>query len=378
MTLQVGTEPRTFAKPPSDLFAHEVGHVQMLGNGWADSADGMDAKQAMLRLNQLIFGIEPPVDAVAPANGSVNSISGGPRHANPGTPLEFNPRKPWEALKLRRSDDVQEQIRTTLKSGRIAHSPTSDSVSGGVNGKLDTVTLVNRHTGARTKAVLKPISGGGAQELFGYEVARAMKVEHLVPAVGRRADGTAAMEFRPGRLFDQAGIRSSRSLEDAFQEAHSIRDAGAADAVIARRAHVDRQLVQTFDYLIANGDRHGHNALYDAKRGIVSLIDNGLLDRYDPKDGVPKVRMDFQGGAEAVRAADGVTTMQLDDEVVSILQRTDRTHLKRAFGQMLRDQSGAPSVGSYARATKPEFLEQMLGRLDDAIKHGAIRVRGSW
>ncbi|MCW2959860.1 MAG: hypothetical protein JWM90_247 [Thermoleophilia bacterium] len=294
-----------------------------------------------------------------------------------GTPLEYNPRKPWEALKLRRSDQAQEQIRTTLRSGRITHSPNKASVSGGVNGALDTVNIVNRHTGAHTKAVLKPISGGGAQELFGYEVARAMKIEHLVPAVGRRSDGTAAMEFRSGKLFSQTGIHDSRSLEDAFQKSHAIRDPEAAEAVIARRAHVDRQLVQTFDYLIANGDRHGNNALFDSKRGIVSLIDNGLMDRYDPKSGAPQVRMDFQGGVTAEIGADFVTTMKLDEEVVSILQHTDRTHLKRAFGQMLRDQSGAKSVGSYARASKPEFLEQIMGRLDDALKHGSIRVRGA-
>ncbi|MCW2959862.1 MAG: hypothetical protein JWM90_249 [Thermoleophilia bacterium] len=294
----------------------------------------------------------------------------------PSPSLEYNSRKPWEALKLRRSDEVQEQIRTTLRSGRIAHSPSGSSVSGGVNGTLDTVTLVNRHTGDRTKAVLKPITKGGAQELFGFEVARAMKIEHLVPAVGRRNDGTAAMEFRPGKLFSRAGIQDSSSLEDAFRQAHAVREPDATASVVARRAHVDRQLVQTFDYLIANGDRHSQNALFDATRGIVSLIDNGLLDRMDPEDGVPEVNMDFQGSASAERGAYGVTTMKLDEEVVSILQHTDRTHLKRAFGQMLRDQAGAPSVGSFARASKPEFLEQMLGRLDDAIKLGAIRVRG--
>ncbi len=293
----------------------------------------------------------------------------------PTTPLATDTHRPWSILTMRPDEARTEQRRRTLATGRRVHAAEPRTIGSGVNGALRLDTFVDRHSGERVKGVLKPISAGGAQELFASEVARAIRMEHLVPAVGRRSDGTAAIEFRPGMAAWMEGVDDGDTLELALRHSHELHDPGADAATIARRARIDRQLTQTFDFLLANGDRNGNNALFDARRGVVSLIDHGLIDRYGTADGRPIVLEDYMKSADAVRGTPAQRiTIPLDDEVVELLRRADRTHIAKVFRQMLRDQHGAPSVGALAHRTKPEFLDQLLARLDDAILRRAIQV----
>jgi hypothetical protein len=299
----------------------------------------------------------------------------------PTTPLTMSPERPWTTLVDRRSDELSSQIQRTLERGRIApRDPSSlGALDGGINGALDVRTIVDRSAGGHSvRAVLKPVHRGGAQELFAYEVARAMKVDHLVQAVGRRSDGTAAMEFRPGSAWRSMGVKDADSLERAFRHGLELRHPELSAGEIARRARVDRQLVQTLDVVLANGDRHGHNGLFDAKRGVVSLIDHGLIDRrpVSPVDGLPSVRT-YGGGVGAKHGANGVTSITVGDEVRQLLATTDRAAITRAFAQLQRDQARSlDGVGAFARAQPPEYLEQVLQRIDDVVRTGKLRFLG--
>lgn len=291
----------------------------------------------------------------------------------PRAPLVFDADRPWLALTTPQAAAERAAVRDVLAVGRMGRAGASH-VRGGVNGTLDVRTFTDDAAGRRVRAVLKPIAGGGAQEVFAYEVARAMHLDHLVPAVARRRGGVAAIELRPGKSFTGQQIFNANALEHALRHGRRLRDPDAAPATIARQARVDRELVQAFDAVLANGDRHGSNALFDARTGALSLIDHGLIDRYDPQGRIPTVRT-FLGGANARRGADRVWHIPLSVETRAILRAADRDHIRIAFARLLEDQASAEKVGEYARKQTPRYLEQLMGRLDDAIRTGVLLAR---
>jgi len=312
--------------------------------------------------------VAPPTTARARPTRLLNDI--------PLARERFDAFRPWDSLVGRPADATLDALKRALSEGRQSRSIFARTkISGGVNGRIPVATYIDELTRAKHKAVVKSISAGGAQERFASQVGRAMHIEHLVPIVGRRADGSSAMQFFRGSTLRYAGILSADNLERALRVNHAILDPAASAAVVARRARIDRQLVQVFDYLLANGDRHGSNAMLDARRGAVALIDNGLIDRYDPRAGrTPIVRHNFQSSHDTYSAGKGVSKTPLDDQVVALLRHTDRGRIRAAFAQMLEDQAGASSVGGHARASSPEYLGQIMARLDAAIRDRAIRT----
>jgi len=250
------------------------------------------------------------------------------------------------------------------------------SVSGGVNGALPVVRATDRHSNVSVRAVLKSVSAGGAQERFAYEVAAAVGMDHLLPRVGRRRDGTAAIELVRGKSFREAGITNAQTLEKALRHSWKVQFPEMPTTEVRRRARIDRQLVQLFDYLLANGDRHGSNGLFDARSGRLTLIDHGLINRYAASRGglIPEVRMDFQGG-DGVKQLKRQSTMRVEPEVLALVRGTDRARVEGAFKQMMRDVGGSTSIGSYATRPTPAFLDQVLARLDEVARTGLVRVR---
>ena len=296
----------------------------------------------------------------------------------PPTLIEFDPARPSSMFDgIRRHEHAFDGLRA-LERGKLTKAPNRKAkrVSGGVNGTLPVVRATDRHTNVSVRAVLKSVAAGGAQERFAYEFGAALGMDHLLPRVGRRSNGTAAIELVRGSTFRTSGIRNAQTLEKALRHSWGVQFPDMSSPEVRRRARIDRQLIQLYDYLLANGDRHGSNGMFDARSGRLTLIDQGLINRYDPAQAnglFPRVRMDFQGG-DGVQLLKRSSKMRLEPEVLALVRGTDRTRVESAFQQMMRDVNGAKSVGSYGRKPTPAFLDQIMTRLDDVARTGIIRV----
>lgn len=292
--------------------------------------------------------------------------------------IAFDPRRPSSMFDMVRPFEHAHDGVRALERGRIVSSPERKlkRIGGGVNGAMPVVRTVDRHTGTSVRAVFKSIAQGGAQERFAYELAAAVGMDHLFPRVGRRSDGTAAIELVTGQMFSDAGVTNANRLEKALRHSWKVQFPEMPSTEVTRRARIDRQLVQVFDFLVANGDRHGGNGMFDARTGRLTLIDHGLLNRNGAMRGglVPSVRMAYMGGEASVQRKK-FTTMRVEPEIQALMKSADRPRIEQAFKTMLRDIGTSKRVGSYGRPPTPQLLTEIMARLDDVARTGLIRVR---
>lgn len=239
-----------------------------------------------------------------------------------------------------------------------------------MNGLLSRVQL----DGA-TWAVEKPAGAQAAQEEFGWRIARELGIDHLFPAVARRADGTAYIELRAGRGVTISGITDVAKLEQALTRAYlDEASLGLTQVEAAQAARIDRQLLQAFDYLVANNDRSAANAMFDAVEGV-SFIDSGHIGRGElaTNGGTtlePALQL-FQAGREGGR-------VQLDDVVVDHIRR--RLTPER-IGELHAEVFHAPDMpGPPARTlgekfighvTRDAYRDGIVARLDHVLEHGS-------
>ena len=291
-------------------------------------------------------------------------------------PLDFpthDPRRMFASVRAWQDATVAER---TLSRGTMRSTAQATYAGGSdnVNGRLRVVKLVDAHSSQRMKAIIKPISAGGAQERFAYEFAASIGAEHLLPRVGRRADGAAAIEFVPGTGLAASGIYNANQLERAFRR--SVRRAlpDIPQAEVNRRARVDRQLTQVLDYLLANGDRNGNNGLVDARTGRVTLIDHGHIG-FSRTGLVTKMNMTYQGGVGTTRTCCHELATRVGPEVRALLAKSDLPRIDRAWRQLLRDTNGVANIGKHAPRPTQEFFSQVIARLEHVVQSGVIHVR---
>ncbi|MBC7462411.1 MAG: hypothetical protein H7287_13715 [Thermoleophilia bacterium] len=227
-------------------------------------------------------------------------------------------------------------------------------------------------SGSSTSAVVKGANSGAAQEEFGWKFGRELGIDHLVPAVGRRADGAAWIEFRPGVTLDTAGITTTRQLDEALTVSY-LADGTLSPIEAAQAARIDRQLLQSTDYLTANIDRHANNGLIDLDgTGRVSFIDFGLVGRGARAEGgsvlSPALRR-FQGDS-----TNGV--VQLDPAVVRYIGRRltpdgiQRIHSEvyQAVG-IARTTPGTLGERQFIATKQPRFVAGVGTRLEALLRH---------
>lgn len=268
--------------------------------------------------------------------------------------------------------------REALEHGRMRAVSGAAFPHAGVNGEL-ALRRFSSDADTAVLGLLKHPWQGGIQERFATEVGAAMSIEHLMPVIARRRGGVAAMELRPGRTFNDAFIINADRLEHVLRAGAANRFPDATTSHVRRIARVERQLAQSFDASISNGDRNKWNGLADATEGA-TLLDHELLDRRNPGRGnVPIVRREFRDGVGSAVIGrvhrDLVVRTSLDGDTVEILRATDRDRISNAFDVLQADQARATTVGRYARRSSPAFLQQLFGRLDDMVDLAAVIVR---
>jgi hypothetical protein len=231
-------------------------------------------------------------------------------------------------------------------------------------------------------AVEKPAEAQAAQEEFAYLLARELGIDHLVPAVARRADGSAWIDFKPGHALSMAGVTDVGSLDRALTRSYLTDELLELTPVeAAQAARIDRQLLQAFDYLIANNDRHMGNGLVDARAGgRLHFIDQGHAGRGSVQTGAsalePELRS-FQAGSRGGR-------VDLDPAVVGQLrarlthQRIRELHAQVFDNPDVATPSASSSVGLrfYTTAAGSSFREGIVQRLDRVMADGGYTHRG--
>jgi hypothetical protein len=267
-----------------------------------------------------------------------------------------------------------------LSRGRFAPTGTVRTVStrSNVNNALPVETVVGRD-GRRETAVIKSVAQGGAQEVFAYRVARALGIEYLLPTIGRRDDGAAAIEFVDGKGAWESLVEDSNGLEYALRDNWRARFPDMPAGDIARRSRIDRQLVQVFDYLLANPDRHSNNILINRETGEVKMIDHGLVGVGEPveRNGMvlePRLRPEFSGTGVGVRGSGVQRTVTLLPEVVDILRGVRREEIGTAFTQMLRDLGSSREGGVHSNVFTDDWIDQLYSRLDYVSERGEFTI----
>lgn len=274
------------------------------------------------------------------------------------------------------SDDVLDGLERMLRTGRIDDSERR-AVGEGMNGVLYRVRVHDPAApgASPTWVVEKPAGAQAAQEELGWRLARALGIDHLVPAAVRREDGTARIMLRPGEALSLAGIHDVRHLEQALAAGH-LRDAALGVDVLgsAQSARIERQLLQVFDYLLANNDRRAANGLYDAATGTLSFIDSGHAGRGTLQHNGGSV---LEPALQAFQAGRGGGRVDLDPVVVDYLRRRLRPEDVRAIHRTVFDD---PEIAGPAGRTIGErfighvrsdgYREGMVQRLEHVLESG--------
>ena len=260
-------------------------------------------------------------------------------------------------------------IETRLRTGLVDAARTQlIGYDESFNGLLQKVWLHDAAdaTAEPLAAIVKPAHAQAAEEELGWRLANALDMQDLVPAVARRADGAAYIEFRDGVHLEDAGITNARALERAIGPTRA-------------------QLVGVFDYLLANIDRHLRNGLYDAARGQLSLIDHGHAGQGALAWNGGSV-LEPALGQQLLERASG-RRVDLDPAVVEhVRERLDDAAIhaihETVYGAIAPHAAEAATVAAPGRPALPRLTPQasadgMAARLAHLLETGGFRYQST-
>lgn len=261
--------------------------------------------------------------------------------------------------------DAVEQL---LRNGVTRAEDVSAPVGAGINGQLHAHVLHDPvDAGRQIVAVSKPVNAQAAQEEYGWKLGRAMGIDHLLAPTARGADGQARIALAPGTSLSQGGVTNVEQLESSLMKSYT-NDAGLriSERDAARAARVDRELLQVFDYLGANNDRHLGNGLVDAATGRVTFIDYGHMGTGTGKDAL----------APSLRAFQPHDRIELSPDTLAILRRRltpevlDQVHATLAQGP--RPPAGTMSQRMLDKVDTPSFRNDVRARLEHILETGGF------
>ncbi len=280
------------------------------------------------------------------------------------------------------SDEALDQLEAALRTGPIDLS-TKRMVGEGMNGPLYRYQLHDDRLASAAPAwvVEKGAGAQATQEEFGWRVARELGIDHLVAAAMRRADGAVRIVYHEGSGVTVAGVTDVARLEQALAKSY-LGDTTLALSPLeaAQAARIDRQLLQVFDYLLANNDRSGSNALFDAATKQFRYFDSGHAGRGQlPVNGgttlEPALQL-FQAGRDGGR-------IDLDPVVVDLLRRRltpDRIDQLHADVFHAADMPGPPARSYGERfighASSDAYRTGITARLQHVLETGGYTHRG--
>jgi len=241
------------------------------------------------------------------------------------------------------------------------------------NGRLALLRPVDA-ADASQDLVLKGIHQGGAQDVFAVDVAQAFGIDDMfLPTVWSEAERGAVMPRFPGRTLEDLRMGTSAGLQQAIESATAVHAPGLSAAELTRAARTRRELVAAFNVVIANGDQHGLNIMFDAASSKLAFIDHALMNRYPlAADGLPTVRAAFMGSGIATRAG-STYELALGGDALTALQQVDRPAIGAAFDRLLERTAGVTALGRHSRELGPSFLGELFGRLDNVLATGLLR-----
>ncbi|HEY8708090.1 MAG TPA: hypothetical protein VIM34_08835, partial [Burkholderiaceae bacterium] len=278
------------------------------------------------------------------------------------------------ALAINDARKAIEQILTTgdLKTAREVAMP---GAQVGIN-KVRHAYEVGTLDGMPVTGVLKEFGEQAPQEILAAHVAEALGISHLMPVIGARSNGSVLMQYAPGQLAAKVGAVDAASLEAALAKWYTSGH-GMTPGDAAARATLDRELVNVFDYVLANADRHTSNVMVDPKSGIVRLLDHGHVGWGQGNDGgtaeLPVLGRAFMNSTEV---AGGIRHTALSAATVAHLDKIDPAALRTAHASIAKVQNvqRMAHVGrAWAAVQSPEFAGQMVARLERARSERAIR-----
>lgn len=266
--------------------------------------------------------------------------------------------------------DALEQL---LRTGVTKADGVSARVGAGINGELHAHILHNTaDSSSSVVAVAKSLNAQAAQEEYGWKLGRAMGIDHLLAPTARDASGRAQIALAPGTSLSHGGITDVGKLEAALTASYTSDTAlhlSAADA--ARAGRIDRELLQFFDYLGVNNDRHLGNGLIDAATNRITFIDYGFMGTGTGKN--PLV--------PSLRAFQSRERIELSQDTLDILRKRltpdvlDEVHATLNAGPP--PAAGSMSARTLSKVTSPQFRHDVDARLQHVLETGGFSSASS-
>jgi hypothetical protein len=272
-----------------------------------------------------------------------------------------------DLLHAARSPEQMESVAAIMRDGDLKIG--TRTFGGGLSGSFQSYWATQ--AGQGVEVLSKTAAQGAAQEVFAYRVARALGIAHLFPVVIPCAGGSALMEVVGGSTLRQLGVRNWKELECTLTDGYLLREPDMSTKEAARRARVDRQLVQVFDYIVGNNDRHPSNLMYDPAAGVMRLIDNVLVGSGMPD--MPMADKTYIHHAPKTFSLFRMTRLRLEPEVIEVLRAADRDAIVRAATDLAKTTAHDQSA-SLGWRIGVEFAHDVGRRFDRASRGRALHV----
>lgn len=248
-------------------------------------------------------------------------------------------------------------------------------IGSGMNHDRSAV-LLRTLDGGNVDVVEKPTTAQGAQEHFGWLLAREFGIDHRVAATARSADGTARIEHlatSDGWMSLNDGfVRTERDIERVLAKAIRAEAPHLDAADVDRTARIERQLLQVFDYVLANSDRNLGNGRVHQQPYALKMFDHGHAGAGQHERTnvlVPGLRSDLMGRG-------GRTTIDADTREY-LRTRVDPDALAAAHRTAFTGANRPASGGEFARlnnfAALDSYRDGVVARFHHAVSSGELR-----
>lgn len=236
------------------------------------------------------------------------------------------------------------------------------------------VVVVEDAPGDRMLAMLRQgATRDVAAEQFFTDVAHASGLEDFVAPMALARDGSSALvQIIPHQTLASAGIETAAGVEHALARGH--RWEGLSTTAAAHEARVDRELLASLDAIMGNADRHGGNALIDAARGRLTLIDHELVGGgafHAARRSAGLLDPLLQGGSRVGRS--GLMQVMLSEDAVAHLADVEPAALIAAHDRL----AASPLPGRAAEWSgwlrSSDYRDRVLANLARAVDEGGWR-----